>query len=636
MRLIKQPLALFPLVWCLLSATIFLWISSFAPLREFPWAFLASIALSYGFWVLFCGLSAFGYRRTKWTLVISLPLFLAMTFFQALQVAHYFLFGKYVTMARFDMIRLNWDIIVGEVVSYFDKISWSVPIGIVFCLSLTFYLFNRFSRPIFSPMKWRGVTNLTFAFLWLAWIIFIFPNKSVFGGLTPDLAAQFLQRDFVRVMKVDGSFLNSDDQASRPAWLIDRQGTQDVPNLAFNSKSPNIIVVLLESIRTDHTSVFGYHRDTTPFLAKLAQKPEVYAFPYTFANATVSYLSMISLTSGYGMKRSTEEFQNAPLMWDYLKKGGYETFLVTQSIGYPRYLLDKFLQTPGLDFYADIGQASFKKFREKRQGSSYDNFLRRFLKHFYEETKVPRDDAWSLDVFVDAIKGRDQQKPFFGLWELECTHIPYCYGDEFGKFQPAKSFLLTRERIGSLKNDYDNAILYSDHMIQLLFQALETQGILDNTVVVIASDHGEAFFDHDLLFHGGNLYQEQSRVPFMIYVPPRLAARYSQASLKALEENQERPVQLVDLLPTILGIAKGKGASAVFPNLDGRSLLHPLPEGREIYLSNAPPFPGRMNEEPRFSTVNGRLEQYIEYGDGRPAERYDLKTDPKQENNLAD
>jgi arylsulfatase A-like enzyme len=239
----------------------------------------------------------------------------------------------------------------------------------------------------------------------------------------------------------------------------------------------------------------------------------------------------------------------------------------------------------------------------------------------------------SLEVFQEAVMKAPPGKPFFGLWELECTHVPYCYKPGFDVFQPTKAYFFSGGGMDSLINDYDNAILCTDHIVKLFFDFLMKENLWRNTVVVLASDHGEAFFDHEnQLFHGGNLHQEQIRVPLVIHVPEQLGGVYGAMHMQALRTNQSRVVQLADILPTIVDFAQPDQACKL--DLDGLSLMNEVPESREILAANAPDFPRRKWVDPKFATVNSELMHFISYSDSTRNELYNLKRDPSEKVNL--
>jgi hypothetical protein len=388
------------------------------------------------------------------------------------------------------------------------------------------------------------------------------------------------------------------------------------------------VVVLLESVRADHLPSYGYPRDTMPFVEQLASDPETLQVEYAYGNASTSYFSMLALLSGLDLSRDYRAFASAPLVWDHLAARGYQTFVVTQSLGYPRYQLDEYMQTPGLDSYLDVGQAHGSAVRLAGDSDSFLAELRRRIAgRFAEALGVERDDALSLAAFQERILARDPARPFFGLWELECTHYPYCYPEAFRRFEPAKAYLHSDDPLTSLRNDYDNALLHSDHLIRRLIAFLGAEGLSRDTVVVITSDHGESFFERGVLFHGGPPYVEQARVPLLLVVPAAVRTALDAKALDALASNRRVPVQSIDLLPTLVDLAD-RGRGRADPPGDGESLLRRIDPDRELRVTNHPPFRQTRRRRWEEATVSRRAGYVIVYGDGRPAERYGLDGQP--------
>lgn len=638
MNLSKRFVKTFPFLWASGSALLYLAVRPHLLVSEGILVFSVSLALSYGYWYLFFETARIACRRSLLTLIIFIPLFLGSIFFQAVQLIHLYFFNEYITPARSALIRLNWDIIVGEVQRLMHEIAWAVVIPGVFLLIAVLILFCRTQKEsVYHPLRWKGTIKILLSFCWVFWVIFIIFHPSYNRDLTPDMVGQSLQRDVVKSLASHAGFLGTTGgEWSPPSWTIRRTGLKNTPLLTqpLSTRPPNIVFILLESVRADHLELYGYPRTTAPFISALAKSDSAYAFSHAFTNSSISYFSMISIPSGLTLRRTYKEFQEAPLIWDYLKPLGYRTVMITQSIGYPRYLLDIYLKTDGLDLYRDIGQDDVKRF-ETEQATLARGFWSRLLKQFYIEGKIERDDRKSMAEFQKELKSTPQDQPFFGLWELECTHVPYLYEDKFTVYTPAHAYFGGKNQIGSLKNDYDNAILNCDHVIKTFFDFLRDENLADNTVVILASDHGEAFFDHGKqLFHGGSLHQEQIRVPLLIHFPLALRDRYRADISNILQCNQKRPVQLADILPTIVDFATPDRGLPPEIQLDGKSLLRPLPPDRAIYVTNAPLFPGCELTDPMFSTIDSQLLHLISYRDSARNELYDLKTDPGEAVNL--
>lgn len=112
---------------------------------------------------------------------------------------------------------------------------------------------------------------------------------------------------------------------------------------------------------------------------------------------------------------------------------------------------------------------------------------------------------------------------------------------------------------------YDGEILHNDHSLQLLIGKLKQLGTLDNTLVIVLSDHGEEFWDHGWTAHGHTVYQELTHSLLLMWNP----------GLFAKPRRISEPVQLIDVMPTILDLLSLKPA----PVFEGQSLA-PLTQGQ--------------------------------------------------------
>lgn len=190
------------------------------------------------------------------------------------------------------------------------------------------------------------------------------------------------------------------------------------------------------------------------------------------------------------------------------------------------------------------------------------------------------------------------QGPLFVFAHLMDPHYPY--DSAGGK--------------GSAYDRFLSEIAVVDSSFGALWDALEQRGLLDRTILIVTADHGEGFGQHGAQHHTVNLYEELIRVPLFVYVP-------------GLEHRViEQPVSLMDLGPTILDLF-GQPTPAHFM---GQSLV-PLLRGQDVTLTR----PIAAERSGTKVIVFGDQKVILDLDHGRD-EIYDLSTDPREENNLAD
>ncbi len=161
---------------------------------------------------------------------------------------------------------------------------------------------------------------------------------------------------------------------------------------------------------------------------------------------------------------------------------------------------------------------------------------------------------------------------------------------------------------GRMYNRYLNALAYQDQFIRDVFVRLGRLGVLDDTIVVIVSDHGEAFGEHGLSFHSAVPYQEVVSVPGMIFAPSYVPSG-----------NVSGARQQIDLLPTLLDLLKVEYDSEVLP---GRSFFLPADSSRQMYMS------GWIENQSMVFREGSR--KYVYHFRRRPIELFDLATDPDE------
>jgi arylsulfatase A-like enzyme len=375
--------------------------------------------------------------------------------------------------------------------------------------------------------------------------------------------------------------------------------------LAGTAAPPNIILITLDTTRADHMGFLGSQRGVTPNLDKLARQSVVFTHAYSQAPFTAPSHATI-LTGTYPQFHQVEDFQ-IPLTKDLpyapaiLKAHGYHTAAFVGSI-----VLDPF---QGLAIGFDRGFDTYDAgFHMTRPGEDH-----------YSAT-----DRRGGVVVAHALAwlSKHPPSPFFMWVHLYDPHFPYEAPDPFGSQYKSAP--------------YDGEIAYSDSVLGKLLNQLRAQGLFENSVIAMMSDHGESLGDHGEEFHGFFLYDATIHVPLLMKLPgERFAGK-----------RVESPVGLVDVLPTIL-----KTVGIEIPQeVQGESLLGM----KELEMEPKPP-PAATGETAAFSSPDRLLYSETEYAvraygwsavrsvrtgkylfiEAPRRELYDIAADPKAEHDLS-
>jgi arylsulfatase A-like enzyme len=303
-------------------------------------------------------------------------------------------------------------------------------------------------------------------------------------------------------------------------------GPSAPPPLAIPAR-PDLVLILIDTVRADHVGWHGYHRPTTPHLDRLAETSA--SFMQARAAGSQTRFSVPPLLTGKyftEIDRGESEWpgieERETLLAERLKAAGYATAgFVALS-----YMLPMYGMAQGFDHY-DTTTTKERDPWHKRTTSDYltDRVL----------------------AFADGGQLRPGA-PFF-LWVYYVDpHSPYLAHPEAPTFGP------------DYLDVYDNEIAFTDAQVGRLLDGLRARGLLGHAVVVVTSDHGEALDpedDHGSRYHGATLYDEVVRVPLLVSGPGVVTRRVT------------APVSLLDLAPTFLELA----GSAADPTLRGTSLV---------------------------------------------------------------
>lgn len=280
----------------------------------------------------------------------------------------------------------------------------------------------------------------------------------------------------------------------------------------------NVVVILVDTLRADHLPTYGYQRDTAPFITSLMDKSTVFERAFSSscwtAPATASVFTS-KLPSDHGVitgflatksmlkKGNPIQMNRLPqkhrTLGEFMADSGYRTVAVADNLNI------------GTEMGFDRGFELFKKHKEK--GAARVN-----------ETAFE---------FLEEVRGKG---PYFLYLHYIDPHAPY---SQHNPWYDECAATVSQTKAELWKCAYDSEIRYLDGHIEELFR---TYDLLNNSIVIFLSDHGEEFWEHGQRGHGKTLYTELIHVPFAIYHPKWKPARV------------QYNVHTMDLMPTLAGI----------------------------------------------------------------------------------
>ena len=393
---------------------------------------------------------------------------------------------------------------------------------------------------------------------------------------------------------------------------------------------PDILLITIDTLRADHTSAYGYARPTTPRLEEVARDGMRFATAYAPMPTTLpSHASLMTglLPRELALLKNGITFTHpAPTLAETLSAAGWRTAAFVSS-----FVLDRsFGLARGFATYDDHFVAgTCKGYGQEWEGFKLAaGFCRRGTATREQAERWLEENGYLGGAAVPSDTAGGTPPPFF-LWvHLFDPHDPYEPPAAEAALlpPPGKSPTELQKQIAA----YDGEIRYADDQVGRLLDRLKAAGRLDDTLVIVVSDHGEGLMDHGWMHHGAMLYEEAVRIPFLVRWPARLPRG----------RVVDAPVQLADVVPTLhdlLGLAPPAlpldGAS-LRGALDGSAPLdpqRPIFVQRRIYdreLELGLPLRGE-----KFGVRMGSW-KYIEAKVDKSYELFDLGTDPGELRNV--
>jgi arylsulfatase A-like enzyme len=310
-----------------------------------------------------------------------------------------------------------------------------------------------------------------------------------------------------------------------------------------NDMRPNLLLVSLDTLRSDHLGCYGYARPTSSFLDALAGSAVLFedvvaVAPYTLPAHATMFTGRMPVRHGAVDEHHRLDTRAVDYLPEILASHGYATAAFTGG----GMVSDEFGFSAGFDRYgtrdpitgAFFGRGapgageepatevidSIAAWIGSRADERWFVFLHSYIAHEYD---APEQDFELFDTHPELPAGRDTMERFRrGEWIEQGV---------------------TQGEIAHLRDRYDATIHFADRVLGRLLGQLEQGGLLENTVVVITSDHGEEFGEHGSLRHAVTLQRELLQVPLIVRAPDGEAGR-----------RITRPISQADLAPTLLDL----------------------------------------------------------------------------------
>jgi len=348
-----------------------------------------------------------------------------------------------------------------------------------------------------------------------------------------------------------------------------------------SNKTP-VIIISVDTLRSDHLPAYDYHGVQTPAIDALRKDGILFRRAYSHTPLTLpSHATILTgaLPADHGLRDNVgfKLAPNIPTLASLMKQNGYATGAAVSAF----VLRHETDISRGFDFYDDevepVGPSTVIG-RVQRDGRDTESVAKNWI--------------------------QQQNGSFFFFLHLYEPHTPYTPPEPFFSRYP---------------NHYDGEIAYADDIVGDFIAFLKEKGIYDKALIIFLSDHGEGLNDHGEEEHGIFLYREALQVPLIVKLPKSAHAGDSAFA----------PVELADVFPTITEVTATKGPG---PRGDARSLLTMLDKFapvRTVYSETLYP-----RYHFGWSDLHSLIDGYHQYIRAPKPELYDVRKDPEEKTNI--
>lgn len=339
-------------------------------------------------------------------------------------------------------------------------------------------------------------------------------------------------------------------------WFILR----DQGDTGYRRPGCNVILISLDTLRADRLGCYGYEKNTSPAIDRFAEKALL--FENSFSNASWTLPSHMSLMTSMYPKQHGVRDQDSRLSRDKktlaeaLRDEGYRTaaftagYLVSAVFGFDR----------GFEVYME-------EYNTKKENPDHGWRLKHVAKNLMFWLEENKDEKFFLFVhcydthepFIAHTYMEKFEEDYDGRLDFLNNRAAFNASPEYKKYKEYvegyfninifyreiinKGRIEMREPdIGHIRALYDNEVRYVDYYFGKLMDELTSMGLMDNTVIIVWSDHGQELLERGRIQHGGSLHDEIIGVPLIVYIPGMDGGRTAALA------------QGIDIAPTILDI----------------------------------------------------------------------------------
>ena len=421
---------------------------------------------------------------------------------------------------------------------------------------------------------------------------------------------------------------------------------------------PNIIWVVWDTVRSDRLSLYGHKRQTTPHLDKWAQGARVFENCVTPGSTTVpAHASMFTglLPVQHGASNVRPRLDSAfQTIAEILREAGYATYAYSEN----PFITKKHNFAQGFDVAEEPSDPQYieiaNRITRDKMRAPEEYARANTAKPTRRRTRGLRAPEVLQQGVEQWLTQQDSDQPVFLFLNYMEAHWPCIPAHEYrqrlmNQTQARRSYLVDTRGVGRwlytfgamefhpkdievLRLRYEAAILELDEHFYRLLQYLQAAGRLDNTIVILASDHGEQHGEHHMMEHQYSVYEPLARVPLVISYPPRIKPG-----------RDDRPVMLCDLFPTLLelvGLDPPEGlqspAVSLLAPLEQRPRLSEYPAVSHVAFNAVRRMKPGFDCTPWDRSLRAYYHEpykFIRGSDGR-CELYDIVADPVESRDL--